>query len=39
MRERNERERYKAMFSSEKISDFGTVALSFICGKYYLIID
>ena len=28
-----------ASFSSEKISDFGTVALSFICDKYYPIID
>ena len=26
-------------FSSEKISDFGTVALSFVCDKYYSIID
>ena len=29
----------KALFSSEKISDFGTVALSFVCDKYYLIMD
>jgi hypothetical protein len=28
-----------ALFSSEKISDFGTVALSFVCDKYYPIID
>jgi len=28
-----------ALFSFEKISDFGTVALSFVCGKYYPIID
>jgi len=28
-----------ALFSSEKISDFGTVALSFVYDKYYLIID
>ena len=28
-----------ALFSSEKISDFSTVALSFVCDKYYLIID
>ena len=28
-----------ALFSSEKISDFGTVALSFVCGKYCPIID
>jgi len=25
--------------SSEKISDFGTVALSFVCDKYYPIMD
>ena len=29
----------KALFSSEKISDFGTVPLSFVCDKYYPIID
>jgi len=29
----------KALFSSEKISDFGTLALSFVCDKYYPIID
>ena len=29
----------RALFSSEKISDFGTVAFSFVCGKYYPIID
>ena len=28
-----------ALFSSEKISNFGTVALSFNCDKYYLIMD
>jgi hypothetical protein len=28
-----------ALFSSEKISDFGTVALSFVCDKYYPIMD
>jgi len=28
-----------ALFSSEKISDFGTVALSFVCDKYYSIMD
>jgi len=28
-----------ALFTSEKISDFGTVALSFVCDKYYLIMD
>jgi len=28
-----------ALFSSEKISNFGTVALSFVCDKYYLIMD
>ena len=26
-----------ALFSSEKISDFGTVAFSFVCDKYYLV--
>jgi len=30
---------YLALFSSEKISDFGTVALLFVCDKYYLIMD
>jgi hypothetical protein len=30
---------YTALFSSEKISDFGTVALSFVCDKYYPIMD
>ena len=30
---------YKALFSSEKISVFGTVALSFVCDKYYPIMD
>ena len=30
---------YKALFSSEKISDFGTVALSFVYDKYYSIMD
>jgi len=29
----------KVLFSSEKILDFGTVALSFVCDKYYPIID
>jgi len=29
----------KALFSLRKILDFATVALSFVCGKYYLIID
>jgi len=29
----------RALFSSEKISDFGTVALSFVYDKYYLIMD
>ena len=29
----------KALFSSEKISDFGTVAFSFVYDKYYLIMD
>ena len=29
----------KALFSSEKISAFHTVALSFVCIKYYPIID
>jgi len=29
----------RALFSSEKISDFGTVAFSFVCDKYYLIMD
>ena len=29
----------KALFSLGKILDFATVALSFVCGKYYLIID
>ena len=29
----------KALFSSEKISDFATVALSFLFDKYYLIMD
>jgi len=29
----------KALFSSEKILDFGTVALSFVCDKYYPIMD
>jgi len=28
-----------ALFSSEKISDFGIVALSFACEKYYSIMD
>jgi len=28
-----------ALFSSEKFSLFGTVALSFVCDKYYLIMD
>jgi hypothetical protein len=27
------------LFSSEKISDFATVALSFLFDKYYLIMD
>jgi len=30
---------HEALFSSENISDFGTVALLFVCGKYYPIID
>jgi len=30
---------YMALFSFEKISDFGTVALSFVCDKHYSIID
>jgi len=29
----------EASFSSEKISDFDIVALSFVCDKYYLIMD
>jgi len=29
----------RALFSSEKISDFGIVALSFVCDKYYPIMD
>ena len=29
----------KALFSSEKISNFGTVAFSFVCGKYCPIIN
>jgi len=29
----------KALFSSEKISNFGTVAFSFLFDKYYLIMD
>jgi len=29
----------KALFSSENWKVFGTVALSFVCSKYYLIID
>jgi len=29
----------RALFSFEKISDFGTVALSFVCEKYYPIMD
>ena len=28
-----------ALFTSEKILDFDTVAFSFVCGKYYLIIN
>ena len=28
-----------ALFSLRKILDFATVALSFVCGKYYSIID
>jgi len=28
-----------ALFRYEKILDFATVALSFVCGKYYPIID
>ena len=28
-----------ALFTSEKISDFDTIAFSFVCDKYYLIID
>jgi hypothetical protein len=35
----NKTNQTKALFSSEKISDFGTVAISFVCDKYYLIID
>ena len=27
------------LFSSEKISDFGTVSISFVCDKYYPIMD
>jgi len=30
---------FYALFSSEKISDFGTVSLSFVCDKYYPIMD
>ena len=29
----------KALFSSEKISDFGTVAFLFLFDKYYPIMD
>ena len=29
----------KQLFSSEKILDFGIVALSFVCDKYYPIVD
>ena len=29
----------KALFSCKKFLDFGTVALSFVCDKYCLIID
>jgi len=29
----------KASFSSEKFSDFGTVAISFVCSKYYSTMD
>jgi len=29
----------KALFRCEKILDFATVTLSFVCGKYYSIID
>ena len=29
----------KALFSLGKILDFATVVLSFVCGKYYPIID
>jgi len=29
----------KALFSFEKFLDFGTVAISFVCSKYYPIID
>jgi len=32
-------ENTEALFSSEKILDFGTVALSFVCDKYYPIVD
>jgi len=28
-----------ALFSSEKISDFGTIVFSFLFDKYYLIMD
>ena len=30
---------FQKLFAFEKISDFGTVALSFVCDKYYPIID
>jgi len=30
---------FQALFRCEKILDFATVALSFVCGKYYSIID
>ena len=34
-----ERALARALFSSEKISNFGTVVFSFVCDKYYLIMD
>ena len=33
------RNKSQALFSSEKISDFGTVAFSFVYDKYYPIIN
>jgi len=33
------RKKNQALFSSEKWKLFGTVALSFVCDKYYSIID
>jgi len=32
-------ERTKALFRCEKFLDFATVALSFVCGKYFPIIN